>query len=182
MITSKRKYEHRHPGDIVNGAELIERVNNRLWKMRCKCGEIFISQPSTTSGRCRRCGYQVLSDQLIVHGESPRSGKNASRLYGIWLGMRVRCNDPNYHTYKYYGDRGIFVCNEWSDYLVFKEWALSNGYRDELTIDRIDVNDGYYPENCRWVTMRDQQYNKRHPTYKYGRDEFGRFRKKSIEK
>lgn len=180
MNEDKRIYTRRRPGEFINGAELLERVDNRLWKIRCACGEIFVAQPSDSNGRCRRCGYKEVSAKKLMHGESPSSSKHASRLYGIWLGMRVRCNDPNYHNYKYYGERGIFVCEEWSDYLVFKEWAIVNGYRDDLTIDRIDVNDGYYPENCRWVTMLDQQQNKRYSPYRYGRDELGRFRRKEI--
>lgn len=178
MDISKRQYNKRSPGDVINEAILIERVNNRLWKMRCPCGELFIAQPSSTSGRCLKCGHKQAGLMNTKHGESPRPGKNATRLYGIWAGMRVRCNDPRNHGYPTYGGRGIQVCDDWSDYLTFKDWALTYGYSDDLTLDRIDVNGNYEPDNCRWTTWDVQQKNKRYVPYKYGRDELGRFKKK----
>ena len=93
------------------------------------------------------------------------------RLNRIYNGMKDRCSCPNNPVYKYYGGRGITVCDEWlckerignktKGWLVFKAWALNNGYRDDLSIDRIDVNKGYFPENCRWVTQKIQANNTR---------------------
>ena len=76
--------------------------------------------------------------------------------------MKGRCNRPTATSYKYYGGRGISVCEEWeNDFAAFRDWALANGYQEGLSIDRIDVNGNYCPGNCRWITMAEQQRNKR---------------------
>lgn len=89
-------------------------------------------------------------------------GGKKTRLNNIYCHMKDRCHNPNSDMYKYYGARGIEVCLEWrNSYNTFKEWALSNGYSEDLTIDRIDNNKGYCPVNCRWITMKEQSRNKR---------------------
>ncbi len=90
------------------------------------------------------------------------TGESHSRLATIWYHMKSRCDNPKDTNYRNYGNRGITVCEEWkNDFLVFKEWAVNNGYQDGLSIDRIDVNGNYEPNNCRWLKQEDQLNNKR---------------------
>lgn len=91
----------------------------------------------------------------ITHGGSK------TRLYRIWKQMRIRCHCVTNPTYKFYGARVITVCDAWNDFANFREWALSHGYTDELSIDRIDNDGPYCPENCHWITMAEQTRNTR---------------------
>ena len=88
-------------------------------------------------------------------------GESKTRLYSAWQNMKARCNRKTAREYHNYGGRGISYCEEWNEYLPFRNWALQNGYSNELTLDRIDVNKNYCPENCRWITNSEQQLNKR---------------------
>ena len=103
---------------------------------------------------------------IIRNGEYITTGKNKGkykRLYNIWSSMISRCENPHNPSYKYYGDKGKFVCEEWKNengFNAFHKWALENGYKPNLSIDRIDNNKGYYPENCRWVDAYVQNNNK----------------------
>lgn len=88
-------------------------------------------------------------------------GMSHKRLHNIWCTMRERCFNPNFHKYNLYGGRGITICEEWSSFEAFMKWSLDNGYAADLTLDRIDGEGDYCPENCRWVTQKVQQNNRR---------------------
>lgn len=95
-------------------------------------------------------------------------GMSHSRVYRCWVDMRQRCINPRNEWYPLYGGRGITVCDEWLVFENFHEWAMSNGYSDDLSIDRINNDKGYSPDNCRWATQHEQSMNKRHLPNKHG--------------
>lgn len=91
-----------------------------------------------------------------------KHGGKGTRLWSIYNGMKSRCYNPNVPAYKFYGGRGITICSEWLDsFPNFRDWALANGYSDDLTLDRKDTNGNYSPDNCRWSTKKEQALNTR---------------------
>lgn len=95
-----------------------------------------------------------------------KHGDTGTRLYRIWKSMKCRCNDMNHPTFKDYGARGIAVTEEWeSSYTTFKQWAISHGYSDNLELERMDVNGGYSPDNCKWISHHEQTLNRRDTLY-----------------
>lgn len=104
-------------------------------------------------------------------------GFSNTRIYKCWESMKYRCSNPHSRAYKDYGGRGITVCDEWQKFIPFMKWALSNGYSDELTLDRINNDKGYYPENCRWATRSQQALNRRAVFNRFRSDHVGVYKK-----
>ena len=128
------------------------------WLCRCECGnECVVHAGSLRGGHTKSCGclrVKACHDVATTHGLSKTS------LHGVWLNMRRRCLDVRCKSYKSYGGRGIGICEEWLDFKTFYEWATTHGYSKGLTLERVDVNGDYKPENCTWITKKQQARNK----------------------
>ena len=131
------------------------------WECLCDCGkEKEVRSDSLVGGLVRSCGCLKKEADIKNLGITNNHEQTHHPLYGRWNAMLNRCNNPKQVSYKHYGERGIKVCEEWHDINNFIEWAESNGFQKHLTIDRIDVDGNYEPSNCRWITAREQAYNK----------------------
>lgn len=140
-----------------NGRKVVQ------WVCQCDCGnQTTVATTSLGQGLTQSCG--CLNDEKRKSSETKykKHGHKKERIYETWHGMKQRCLNSNSDKYELYGGRGITICEEWkNDFQKFYDWAMANGYNDSLTIDRIDVDKGYCPENCRWTNAKIQQRNKR---------------------
>lgn len=160
-------------GKVFGYLTVLEKAENKGRKVRykciCKCGnETIVYASDLRSGYTKSCG--CYSKKILKEQEFPKKhGFSGTRIYNVWYGMFRRCYDPKHEGYEYYGGKGVSICPEWlgADGVVnFVKWAYENGYdenakRGECTIDRINVYGNYEPSNCRWVSMKEQDHNKR---------------------
>lgn len=155
-------------GDIIRGWRILEIYIKDIGTQKCSFAKI----KSVIDGydKERECRLTDLTNHQIPFPDKKRldltkrnttHGMSDSRLYRIWAGMLNRCNNSKQGSYKNYGGRGISVCEEWKTFENFMNWALSNGFEEELTIDRIDVNGNYCAENCKWSDKYEQIANRR---------------------
>lgn len=152
---------------VIEKSEPIRSKNGKIecarWKCRCDCGnEIVVVGNSLRRGLTKSCG--------CIKKENPPNNithnMSNTNIYKVYKEIKRRCYNKNSKDYKYYGGRGIAVCDEWkNDFMAFYNWSIDNGYKEGLSIDRIDVNVNYCPENCRWITMKEQANNKTNTIY-----------------
>ena len=139
-----------------------ENYKSDYWLCKCDCGaEKEIRCDALLNGRTKSCGCFLRES---AKERATKHGLNKSKIYGVFYAMHHRCENTKDVAYKYYGGRGISVCDEWSyggGFEKFYKWAVENGYKEGLTIDRINTDGNYEPKNCKWATRKEQQQNLR---------------------
>lgn len=147
---------------IVLGFDHMGKYGESYWLCECTCpkhNRLIVSRGSLTKHHTTSCGCYKSDLQRKL---KTTHGDHKSRLHNIWGDMEQRCGNEKHTNYRLYGERGIDVCEEWSDnFETFRNWAVSNGYSDNLTLDRIDNDGNYCPDNCRWVDRYTQMNNTR---------------------
>lgn len=134
------------------------------WECLCDCGNIvYVVTSNLKCGKTQSCG--CLKKKLLIQKNTTHNQRH-TKLYEVWKTIKQRCLNPKNHAYHNYGGRGITICDDWkNNYTLFYQWSILNGYKEGLSIDRINVNGNYEPSNCRWVTNQVQANNTRSNRY-----------------
>ncbi len=135
----------------------------RRFSCKCDCGNIrTVTLSNLRSSPTRSCGCRA---RKLMKKLKTKHGKRNTRIYEVWCSMKKRCLNPNKRSYRWYGAKGVSVCEEWMDFQPFYDWAMANGYQDDLTIERKDVKGNYEPTNCIFIPIRRQNDNKTNSRY-----------------
>lgn len=147
---------------VIGDCQRASNGYHKEYLCECDCAnktQRYVDEQNLKRGNSTSCGCETAKS---VRLRMTKHGDTGTRLFVIWANMKQRCLNPNSDCYHHYGGRGITICQEWLDsYESFRGWALAHGYRDDLSIDRINVNGDYSPDNCRWATAKEQGSNKR---------------------
>lgn len=154
-----------HTGKVFGRLTAVSRAENKgkktAWLCSCVCGNtLTVTASSLSTGHTKSCGCLV-TDTVTKHGEGGSNRNTRTKLYQVWATMVSRCRWKAGPVFHHYGGRGITVCDAWRDFKAFRSWAIQNGYKEGLQIDRINNDAGYQPENCRWVPQQVNAQNKR---------------------
>ncbi|MCR6112727.1 hypothetical protein HXA35_20565 [Bacillus sp. A301a_S52] len=157
-VTPGQNYSHL---TVIKEIDPVQygKYKTRMVLCVCECGkEREVRLEYLRSGHTKSCGciLKELSNRI-----RKTHGLTGTRLYRIWSGMKARCYNKNRKSYKTYGALGVSVCEEWKDFEPFYKWAMNNGYKSNLTIERIDPYGNYEPSNCTWIPFEEQAKNKR---------------------
>lgn len=158
----RKALDHDLVGQAFGKLKVISRGDTPAWyKCKCSCGNERLARSSELlNGTVKSCGCLFWE---VLHEKNSKVGTHhmtKTRLYRIWYGMRMRCTFTKNRDYMNYGGRGIKYCDQWKHFEPFMEWAFAHGYEEHLTLERVDVNGNYEPDNCKWITGKEQYYNK----------------------
>ncbi|MCF8012566.1 MAG: hypothetical protein K9L56_14950 [Clostridiales bacterium] len=150
-----------NPGDVYERLTIIKELKkknyNRQFLCRCECGkETIVDSSKLLSGNTKSCGCLKIE---MVTKKNTNHGMTGTKIHSLWSSMKQRCMNENDKAYKNYGGRGIEVCEEWIDFETFYKWASNNGYEEGLMLERIDNDGDYCPDNCKWVSRKEQNNN-----------------------